>query len=201
MPCPISLFCPWASKSSRRPCTPHSLLISLPTRRILFFGSAVGDLFVGACHQHLANGAKVIIRKGSFSRWAKWFSLKTVVCCCPAEAVPPSCVVHFGLGLGLFCFGIKQETSLDKTGSALGGGGGGTWIADERRSAARFSESYPFLITDSCRHTHYYDEFWRKTTHFLQFFPISSKPAKLAIFRIWESIRHLMPSQPSLPFS
>ena len=29
-------------------------------------------------------------------------------------------------------------------------------------SAAWFSESYPLLITDSCRHTHFYDEFWRK---------------------------------------
>ena len=47
---------------------------------------------------------------------------------------------------------------------------GGTWIAGGRGSAARFSERYPLLITESCRHTHFYDEFWRKTTHFLLFF-------------------------------
>ena len=28
----------------------------------------------------------------------------------------------------------------------------------------------PLLITESCRHAHFYDEFWRKTTHFLLFF-------------------------------
>ena len=28
---------------------------------------------------------------------------------------------------------------------------------------------YPLLITERCRHTHFYDEFWRKTTHFLLF--------------------------------
>ena len=39
---------------------------------------------------------------------------------------------------------------------------------DGRGSAARFSERYPLLITESCRHTH--DEFWRKTTHFVLFF-------------------------------
>ena len=39
-----------------------------------------------------------------------------------------------------------------------------------RGSAARFSERYPLLITESCRHTHFYNEFWRKTTHFLLFF-------------------------------
>ena len=33
---------------------------------------------------------------------------------------------------------------------------GGTWFADGRGSAARFSESYLLLITDSCRHTHFF---------------------------------------------
>ena len=47
---------------------------------------------------------------------------------------------------------------------------GGTCLVDGRGSAARFSESYPLLITDSCRHTHSYDEFSPKTTHFWQFF-------------------------------
>ena len=28
----------------------------------------------------------------------------------------------------------------------------------------------PLLITETCGHTHFYDEFWRKTTHFLLFF-------------------------------
>ena len=37
-------------------------------------------------------------------------------------------------------------------------------------SAARFSERYPLLITETCGHTHLDDEFWRKTTHFLLFF-------------------------------
>ena len=37
-------------------------------------------------------------------------------------------------------------------------------------SAARFSERYPPLITEICGHTHFYDEFWQKTTHFLLFF-------------------------------
>ena len=41
---------------------------------------------------------------------------------------------------------------------------------DGRGSAARFSERYPLLITETCGHTHFYDEFWRKTTHFLLFF-------------------------------
>ena len=50
------------------------------------------------------------------------------------------------------------------------GGGGGTWLADGWGSAARFSERYPLLITETCGHTHFYDEIWRKTTHFLLFF-------------------------------
>ena len=33
---------------------------------------------------------------------------------------------------------------------------------DGRGSAAR----YPLLITKTCRHTHFYDEFWRETTLF-----------------------------------
>ena len=41
---------------------------------------------------------------------------------------------------------------------------------DGRGSAARFSERYPLLITETCGHAHFYDEFWRKTTHFLLFF-------------------------------
>ena len=44
-----------------------------------------------------------------------------------------------------------------------------TILADGRRFAAWLSESYHLLITDSCRHTHFYDEFWQKTTHFSQF--------------------------------
>ena len=35
-------------------------------------------------------------------------------------------------------------------------------------AAVRFSESYSLLIADSCRHTHFYDEFWRITV-FCQF--------------------------------
>ena len=31
------------------------------------------------------------------------------------------------------------------------------------------SESYPLLITKTCLHTHFYDEFRRKTIHFKQF--------------------------------
>ena len=46
---------------------------------------------------------------------------------------------------------------------------------DGRGPAARFSESYPHLITDSCHDTYFYEEFWRKTTHCLQFLPISGK--------------------------
>ena len=43
--------------------------------------------------------------------------------------------------------------------------------------AAQLSESYPLLITDSCCHTHFYDEFWWKTTPFFdKFLPISGKP-------------------------
>ena len=41
---------------------------------------------------------------------------------------------------------------------------------DGRGSAARFSERYPLLITERCCHTHFYDEFWLKITHFLLFF-------------------------------
>ena len=37
-------------------------------------------------------------------------------------------------------------------------------------SATRFSESYPLLITDSCRNTHFYDEFWRENYPFLTVF-------------------------------
>ena len=37
--------------------------------------------------------------------------------------------------------------------------------------APRFLESYPLLITNCCRNTHFYDEFWRKTTNFCQFHP------------------------------
>ena len=37
-------------------------------------------------------------------------------------------------------------------------------------SGVRFSERYPLLITETCCHTHFYDEFWRKTTHFWQCF-------------------------------
>ena len=33
-------------------------------------------------------------------------------------------------------------------------------------SAARFSARYPLLITETCFHTHFYDEFWWKTAHF-----------------------------------
>ena len=35
------------------------------------------------------------------------------------------------------------------------------------------SGRYPLLITESCRHTHFYDEFWRKPPIFLLFSPIS----------------------------
>ena len=35
---------------------------------------------------------------------------------------------------------------------------------------ARFSERYPLLITETCYHTHFYDEFLRKTAHFWLFF-------------------------------
>ena len=41
---------------------------------------------------------------------------------------------------------------------------------DGRGSAALFSERYPLLITETCGHTRFYDEFWQKTTHFLLFF-------------------------------
>ena len=43
------------------------------------------------------------------------------------------------------------------------------WM-DGGGSAARFSERYPLLITETCGHTQFYDEFWLKTTHFLLFF-------------------------------
>ena len=62
-----------------------------------------------------------------------------------------------------------NEKTIRKA-TCVPGGGGGTWLADGQGSAARFSERYPLLITESCRHTHFYDEFWRKTTHFLLFF-------------------------------
>ena len=42
-----------------------------------------------------------------------------------------------------------------------------------RGSAARFSERYPLLITETYGHTHFYDEFWRKATPFGYFLPIS----------------------------
>ena len=48
--------------------------------------------------------------------------------------------------------------------------GGGYMTCGWTGSAARFSKRYPLLITESYRHTHFYDEFWRKTTHFLLFF-------------------------------
>ena len=47
--------------------------------------------------------------------------------------------------------------------------GGSTWLADGRGSAAPFSERYLLLITETCCHTHFYDEFRRKTTHFWLF--------------------------------
>ena len=37
-------------------------------------------------------------------------------------------------------------------------------------AAAWFSERHPRLITETCCHTNYYDEFWRKRTHFWLFF-------------------------------
>ena len=37
-------------------------------------------------------------------------------------------------------------------------------------SADRFSEMYPLLITETCSHAHFYDEFLRTTTHSLLFF-------------------------------
>ena len=50
------------------------------------------------------------------------------------------------------------------------GGGVHDLRMDAARSAARFSERYPLLITETCGHTHFYDEFWRQTSHFLLFF-------------------------------
>ena len=61
------------------------------------------------------------------------------------------------LGISAKCFHIQNP------------GGGGTWLADGRGSVARFSERYPLLITESCRHTHFYDEFWRKPPIFCYF--------------------------------
>ena len=51
--------------------------------------------------------------------------------------------------------------------------GKGTCLADGQGSAARFSERYPLLITETCCHTHFYDEFWWKTTLFGYFLSIS----------------------------
>ena len=42
---------------------------------------------------------------------------------------------------------------------------GGTAFADGWGFATRFSESYPLLVINSCRHTYFYDEFWQNTTH------------------------------------
>ena len=54
---------------------------------------------------------------------------------------------------------------------------GGTWLADGWESSAWLSESYPLLITNSCRNILFYDEFWPKTRHFFDnFLPISGKP-------------------------
>ena len=50
---------------------------------------------------------------------------------------------------------------------------GGHDLRVDRGSAARFSERYPLLITETCGHTHFHDEFWRKTTYFCYFSPIS----------------------------
>ena len=55
-------------------------------------------------------------------------------------------------------------------------GGGGTWLADERGSAAQFSESYPLLITETSHHTNFYDEFLAENYPFLSMLPVSGKP-------------------------
>ena len=39
--------------------------------------------------------------------------------------------------------------------------------------ASGFSERYPLLIIKTRCHTHFYDEFWWKMTHFWLFLPIS----------------------------
>ena len=43
-------------------------------------------------------------------------------------------------------------------------------------SAAQLLERYPLLITKTCCHTHLYDDFWRKTTHFYYFSPFLDNP-------------------------
>ena len=54
------------------------------------------------------------------------------------------------------------------------GGGGVHYLRMDRcLHAARFSERYPLLITETCFHTHFYDEFWRKRSIFGYFSPIS----------------------------
>ena len=53
---------------------------------------------------------------------------------------------------------------------------GATRLGDGRGSTARFSESYPLLITDSCRHTHSYEEFWGNLPISYSFLPILENP-------------------------
>ena len=49
-------------------------------------------------------------------------------------------------------------------------GGGGYMTCGWTGVCCPVSKRYPLLITESYRHAHFYDEFWRKTTHFLLFF-------------------------------
>ena len=51
--------------------------------------------------------------------------------------------------------------------STRGGGVHGLWM--DGGSTARFSARYPLLIIVICCHTHFYDDFWRKKTHFCYF--------------------------------
>ena len=61
-------------------------------------------------------------------------------------------------------------TSSKTSQANTGGGVHGLRMDGGLPSGVRFSERYPLLITETCCHTHFYDEFWRKTTHFWQCF-------------------------------
>ena len=49
-------------------------------------------------------------------------------------------------------------------------GGGGYMTCGWTRVCRLVFRKYPLLITETCYHTHFYDELWRKTTHLWLFF-------------------------------